>query len=112
LPGGEAVVVIEKLYDSFVTMLAEHGLHFEVARSFHFANGLISFALATTSPTKVIAFMTTPPTDDDDNEALHWLAMARRILSGEIAPQDARCLLNDALIAKPRAEATELHRSL
>jgi hypothetical protein len=110
LPGGEAVVVIEKLYDSFVTMLAEHGLHFDVARSFHFANGLISFALATTSPTKVIAFMTTPPTDD--NEALHWLAMARRILSGEIAPQDARCLLNDALIAKPRAEATELHRSL
>lgn len=56
--------------------------------------------------------MTTPPTDDDDSEALHWLAMARRILSGEIAPQDARCLLNDALIAKPRAEASELHRSL
>lgn len=37
--------------------------------------------------------MTIPPSDDD-SEALHWLAMARRVLSGEIAPQEARRLID------------------
>jgi hypothetical protein len=40
--------------------------------------------------------MTTPvaASGDDDSEAAYWLQMARRILSGEIAPQDARAALN------------------
>lgn len=39
--------------------------------------------------------MTTPKASrDDDSEALHWLKMARRVLSGEIDPHNARAVLS------------------
>jgi len=38
--------------------------------------------------------MTTPTAHDDDGETIHWLQVARQILSGEITPQAARAALN------------------
>lgn len=49
--------------------------------------------------------MTTPKASrDDDSEALYWLKMARRVLSGEIDPHNARAVLSTRrkARAKPR----------
>ena len=35
----------------------------------------------------------TPASHDNDSEALYWLRVARRILSGEMAPHEARAAL-------------------
>lgn len=49
--------------------------------------------------------MTTPKASrDDDSEALYWLKMARRILSGEVDRHNARTVLSARrkVRAKPR----------
>ena len=46
----------------------------------------------------------TPASQDDDSEALYWLRMARRILSGEMAPNDARTALNAGEKARMRGQ--------
>jgi len=47
----------------------------------------------------------TPVPHDDDGEALYWLQVARRLLSGELAPHDARAaLLNTGEAARGRSE--------
>ncbi|MBS0534775.1 MAG: hypothetical protein JSR72_12020 [Proteobacteria bacterium] len=42
--------------------------------------------------------MTTPPPSpsNDDDATLYWLTMARRVLAGEIAPLEARHLIEGA----------------
>ncbi len=59
--------------------------------------------------------MTIPPSDDH-SEALHWLTMARRVLSGELAPQEARRIIDSAATQRPSAAiesaAPTLHPSL
>ena len=42
--------------------------------------------------------MTTPPPSpgNDDDATLYWLALARRVLAGEIAPPEARHLIDGA----------------
>ena len=71
--------------------------------------------MTTASSINVIAFMTIPPSDDD-SEALHWLTMARRVLSGEIAPQEARRIIDSAATQRTTAPlpdaASTLHSSL
>lgn len=41
---------------------------------------------------------------DDDSEALYWLKMAKRIISGEIDPHNAR-----AVLSARRKEGTKPH---
>ncbi|MFA6264919.1 MAG: hypothetical protein WC670_04285 [Pseudolabrys sp.] len=54
------------------------------------------------------ASMTTPTSalHDDENEALYWLEMAKRILAGDIEPRQARTALN-ADVARRKASAFE-----
>ena len=62
--------------------------------------------------------MTIAPTTiaDDDSETLYWLTIARRILSGEIEPQDARRMLTSAAAtgkaANARGVTQTMHPSL
>lgn len=82
------------------------------ARHFFWHAAWLAFRRSDKIAETAAAFMTTPPTSaaSDDTDTLYWLTMARRILSGDIAPQDARHLLDTARTAAastaPDAAAT------